>query len=218
MNGSGKIAAGIIFGDGKKKQYPMNKVLVLASHTDDESIGCGATIAKMIEQGDEVRVLAFSSCDKEELPDEFYEANYVLGADCELSNYNFRTLTEDRQHILQEMINYREKYNPDIVLTHSTHDFHQDHKVVSEESIRAFKHSTILGYELPWNNIESKHQCTVEITQEHLNKKIEAIYVYKSQAHRKCVDPENIRAWAKMRGMANGCDYAEVFEVIKLRL
>lgn len=196
----------------------MNKVLVIGAHVDDESIGCGGTISKMINAGDEVRVIAFSLCDKAELSDEFYEAVFILEVDGTALNFNFRTFSEHRQDILQVLIDLQKEFQPDIVLTHSTCDFHQDHRVISEETIRAFKHSTIFGYELPWNNIVSKHQCTVELTKEHLNKKIEAIYVYKSQCEKKYTDPENIRSWAKMRGMQGGCEYAEAFEVIKLRL
>jgi LmbE family N-acetylglucosaminyl deacetylase len=196
----------------------MKKVLVLGSHTDDESIGCGGTISKMKEQGDEIYVMGFSPCDKTELTDEFFNAIGALNVKGKIFTFNFRTFTQNRQEILQELIDFGKIFEPDIILTHSTHDIHQDHKVISEESIRAFKHSTILGYELPWNNIESKHQCTVKLTKQHIDKKIEAISMYKSQAHRSCLQPDIIHSWARMRGVHNGCDYAEVFEVIKLRL
>ena len=39
-----------------------------------------------------------------------------------------------------------------VVLPNST-DVHQDHQVINREGIRAFKHSSILGYELVWNNL-----------------------------------------------------------------
>ena len=34
----------------------------------------------------------------------------------------------------------------------SESDVHQDHQTIYNESIRAFKFSSILGYEMPWNN------------------------------------------------------------------
>jgi len=43
----------------------MNRVLVVAAHPDDEVLGCGATIRKLVESGAEVRILILgegSSC------------------------------------------------------------------------------------------------------------------------------------------------------------
>lgn len=43
------------------------KVLVLAPHTDDAELGCGASIARFIEEGSDILVAAFSSAE-ESLP------------------------------------------------------------------------------------------------------------------------------------------------------
>ena len=42
-------------------------------------------------------------------------------------------------------------FNPFIIFTTSMNDIHQDHKVIYEESIRAFKFENLLSYEIPWN-------------------------------------------------------------------
>nr|WP_287495042.1 PIG-L family deacetylase [Candidatus Brachybacter algidus] len=46
------------------------KVFILAPHTDDGELGCGGTIARLIEDGAIVYYVAFSTADKS-VPDEF---------------------------------------------------------------------------------------------------------------------------------------------------
>lgn len=196
----------------------MNKILVLAAHCDDESLGCGGTINRFINNGDDITLNTFSDCGIVGLVDESTTAAGVLGLRDAGFIYDFpvRHFPQHRQRILQTMIDAN--YIPDTVFVGSTFENHQDHLTLTQEAIRAFKHCTILGYELPWNNIESKHQCTIELTEQQVEKKIEACGMYKSQAHRPYMNPDFIRSWARMRGVQNGCEYAEVFEVIKLRL
>ena len=45
-----------------------NKILLLSPHTDDGELGCGGTVAKLIEQGKEVFYVAFSACEQSVLP------------------------------------------------------------------------------------------------------------------------------------------------------
>jgi LmbE family N-acetylglucosaminyl deacetylase len=196
----------------------MKKILILAAHMDDE-VWCAGTVNKWIEQGDTVCCAVFSDCDNDKIEDEFQESIKILGIQCHLCYTNkVRRFSENRQNILEHMIKIRDSIKPDIVLTHATFDFHQDHQVISEEAIRAFKHSTILGFELCWNNIDSDNNCFVELSHENVSKKIEAGMCYQSQSSRPYFNEEFIRGWSKMRGIQNGCDYAEAFEVIKLKL
>ena len=39
----------------------MKKVLVLAPHTDDGELGCGGTVARLLEEGCEVHFAVFST-------------------------------------------------------------------------------------------------------------------------------------------------------------
>jgi N-acetylglucosamine malate deacetylase 1 len=44
------------------KQNNKMRILALSPHTDDVEFGCGGTIAKLVAQGDEVHIVAFSDC------------------------------------------------------------------------------------------------------------------------------------------------------------
>ena len=136
--------------------------------------------------------------------------------DVTLLGFQVRYFERDRQGILEELVKEKKTYNPDLVLTPSTLDIHQDHSTVSKESIRAFKDCTILGYELPWNNLSLSSTALVKLDKEDVDRKIEAIGKYESQKGRAYSDPEFIRSMAITRGTRIREKYAEAFEVIRL--
>jgi LmbE family N-acetylglucosaminyl deacetylase len=204
-----------------------NKVLVLGAHTDDGEFGCGGTIAKLIEMGKEVHYLVFSWCEesvpegwpKDILKKELMKATAELGipeSQVYLKDYKVRKFNERRQDILEDMVALRNQIKPDLVLTISTMDVHQDHEVISRESIRAFKNTTVLGYEFIWNNLTSSNTCFVELNQSHLDTKIAAVEKYETQKGRPYSDPEFIKSSAIFRGVTVQMKFAEMFEVIRL--
>ena len=69
-------------------------------------------------------------------------------------DFDVRTFPERRQDILELLVALWEEWQPDVVFQPSLHDVHQDHRTVAEEGLRAFKRTTILGYEIPWNNFD----------------------------------------------------------------
>lgn len=195
------------------------KYLFLSPHTDDAELGCGATIARLIEEGHEVFILAFSFCGKDELVEEYRRSSNALGLKKEnilLENFQVRTFNESRQLILDTILKYKDIINPDVVFMPSPNDFHQDHKVIHDEGLRAFKHSSIMSYELPWNNLSFNTIAFTVIHIGHLNKKIEALRCYDSQSHRNYMNADFITSLARVRGVQAGCNYAEAFEVIRL--
>ncbi len=202
------------------------KILVLAPHTDDGEFGCGATINRLIEEGNEVYCAAFSACRQSVLPQfppdilitEIKAASKILGILPDhlfLYDYEVRTFNYRRQEILQNMIDLREKIQPHIVLMPSMNDIHQDHHTIAQEGLRAFKYSAILCYEMPWNNITFSTTAFVPVQDKHIEKKIQAIKEYKSQQHRSYSGDEFIRSWARMRGEQIKQKYAEAFEVLR---
>ncbi|MCF7805760.1 MAG: PIG-L family deacetylase [Candidatus Marinimicrobia bacterium] len=211
------------------KTLPFTKVLALSPHTDDIEFGCGGTLSRLLEQGAEVHTAIFSLCQEsvpEGFPDdvllhEMHASADVLGIpqkNRHIFNYPVRRFPEHRQDILEDLVQLKKDLQPDLVLTPSTDDVHQDHEVISKESIRAFRFSSLWGYELPWNNLSFQNQAVVGLNEKYLEQKTEALSCYKSQGFRPYSDPEFFRAIARSRGMQNKRDLVEVFELIKLVL
>lgn len=204
----------------------MKKILVLAPHTDDGEFGCGGTINKLISEGNEVYYVAFSACEQSVLPQfpsnvlitEVKAATKVLGIKPEnliLKDYEVRTFNFRRQEILDDIIKLRHEIQPDMIFIPALTDIHQDHKTVAEEALRAFKFSTILSYEMPWNNISFQTSCFYELSDEHIDVKIEALKKYESQAHRAYSSENFIKSLATVRGVQISVKYAETFEIIR---
>jgi LmbE family N-acetylglucosaminyl deacetylase len=190
------------------------RVLVLAPHTDDETLGCGGTIAKFIERGSEVKVFAFS-CGTSN-PNEFLKACERLKAEANVTpTYKTRTFPEQRQEILEQLISIRKSFDPHIVFVPATSDIHQDHQVICQEGMRAFKHSTIYGMEFAWNSYNFSNSCYNVLSPDHLTQKVIAMQEYSSQVNRIYFKEESIISLARVRGMQAGSEYAECFEVIR---
>lgn len=202
------------------------KILALAAHTDDE-FGCAGTLAKYIRQGHDVHYVAFSSCEEsvpaghppDVLIGECQGCLRVLGIPPEnykILNFRVRRFPEHRQDVLEFMYKLNKDLQPDVVLVPSSHDKHQDHETIYREALRAFKTCTLLGYELPQNNVTFENSAFVKLTPELLQTKIDAVHEYRSQHFRPYARPEYIRALAMVRGVQCGAEYAEAFEAIKI--
>jgi LmbE family N-acetylglucosaminyl deacetylase len=202
-------------------------VLVLAPHTDDGEFGCGGTMARLVEAGVEVRYVAFSIATRslpegfppDTLAAEVREATAELGIpeSClTVHDFEVRTFPDHRQAILELLIELWEEWPPDAVLQPSLRDIHQDHQVVAAEGLRAFKRTTVLGYEIPWNNFNFDYQAYVALDQAHVERKVAALERYASQQHRKYADPDYIWNLARTNGINVGREHAEVFEVYRV--
>ncbi len=100
----------------------------------------------------------------------------------------------------------------------SSQDIHQDHRCLNEEAMRAFKHSTILGYELPWNMFSAELRCFIRLNNTHLQKKLEVLNCYKSQAQKIYTTTEFFRSLATVRGVQANAVFAEAYELIRIFL
>jgi LmbE family N-acetylglucosaminyl deacetylase len=203
------------------------RVLVLAPHTDDGEFGCGGTMARLVQAGVEVRYVAFSIATRslpegfapDTLAREVREATAEIGIPEEqltVHDFEVRTFPEHRQEILELLIGLWDEWAPDAVLMPSLRDIHQDHQVVAGEGLRAFKRTTLLGYEIPWNNLNFDYQAYVALERSHLERKVAALEKYASQQHRKYADAEYVWNLARTNGINVGREYAEVFEVYRV--
>lgn len=201
------------------------KILLLAPHPDDPEYSCGASIAKW-GRDNEIFYAAFTPC-KLSLPEGFPEGTLydelkhsagILGIpEKNIHTYDFpvRRFPEFRQEILEEMIMLRNNIRPELVVMPNSTDIHQDHKVICEEGLRAFKHKSLLGYEMPWNNLKFTSNFHVRISRDELNIKWEAISAYKSQEIRAYKSQDFFEGLARVRGMQVGSELAEAYELIR---
>jgi LmbE family N-acetylglucosaminyl deacetylase len=201
--------------------------MILAPHTDDGEFGCGGTVSRLLEQGADVFYVAFSVCEqsvpygfsKDELERELLAATQVLGIASKnvlVHRYEVRRFPEVRQNILQDIIDARKDIQPDLVLMPCIDDIHQDHQVVAAEGLRACKTASILSYEMPWNNLTFVTSSFVVLDKRHIQKKVEALACYKTQAFRHYANEEFIWALARTRGAQIAQTYAEVFQLVRL--
>ena len=203
-----------------------NTILILAPHTDDGEIGCGGSISRFVEEGHSVYYVAFSiarTSVRPGYPDNILEievrrATELLGIKEDhlvLFDFPVRHFPQHRQAILEELIILRNNLQPDLIFVPSLNDIHQDHQVIAQEGLRAFKRHTILGYEEPWNNIVFETRCFIPLQERHVKKKVEALRCYASQSHRSYLDEEFIWSLARTRGTQIEGGYAEAFEVLR---
>lgn len=202
------------------------RALVLAPHTDDGEFGCGGTMARLVEEGAEVHYVAFSIATRslpegfapDTLRHEVAAATAELGIPAErlsVHDFDVRTFPEHRQEILELLIGLWNDVEPDVVFQPSLHDIHQDHQVIAAEGLRAFKRTTILGYEIPWNNFDFSYQAYLALQERHLERKVAALGRYASQQHRRYANPEYVWNLARTHGINVNRDYAEVFQVYR---
>ncbi len=203
-----------------------NRVLVLAPHTDDGELGCGGTISRLVAEGREVYYAAFSTA-AESVPPPFppdilekevRQGTKVLGispANLLVYKYKVRHLPQMRQEILEELVRMKREIDPKTVFLPSAQDLHQDHQTIHLEGLRAFKTITVLGYELPWNNLSFDYRHFCILTRAHVQTKIAALSCYQSQQHRPYTQEEFIWSWARTRGGQIMVEYAEAFDVLR---
>jgi LmbE family N-acetylglucosaminyl deacetylase len=205
----------------------IERALVLAPHTDDGEFGCGGTMARLVERGADVRYVAFSIATRslpegfapDTLAREVREATAELGISPEnltVHDFDVRTFPDHRQEILELLIEIWNDWRPDCVFQPSLHDVHQDHQAIASEGLRAFKRTTILGYEIPWNNFDFSYQAYISLERKHVERKVAALEKYASQQHRRYANAEYVWNVARTHGINVNREYAEVFQVYRV--
>ena len=128
-----------------------------------------------------------------------------------------RTFPEHRQEILEDLITFKQKFKPELVLVPSSNDTHQDHNVIHQEAIRAFKkEASIWGYEHAWNNLSFTTDIFVRLTKKHLEIKLKALKSYKTQLTRAYFNEKYLNSLLQTRGTQVDWPYAEAFELVRL--
>jgi LmbE family N-acetylglucosaminyl deacetylase len=198
------------------------KLCFIGAHPDDIELGCGALINNVRTYSD---VLCITLSDNQQNPllqnlvQEHYNSMAVLGVSREnvrLESFTTRRFPEARQEILEYMLAVRKDFQPDIVFVHTKSDIHQDHSTITEEALRAFRGTTVLGFDV----LRSTHgffpSFLVEVNQEDVNAKINALSEYKTYRDKYYFNSEITRATCIRHGALAERPYAEGFDILRV--
>ena len=216
------------------------RILIISPHPDDETLGVGGTIAKLIDQGNDVKVLTVSGhlpplykkSDYELTISEAMEAYKILG----LKNYKFleipSTMIGDMPvHKLNSQIGkVVEDFRPQIVFCPFP-DRHIDHRLIFEsamvatrpikygkeiELVAAYETLSETHWNAPYIEPNFNHNLVIDIS-EYLTLKVDALKCFKSQITIE-EGPRSLKAvesLAQFRGSQAGFSYGEAFYVIR---
>ncbi|HEY5731466.1 MAG TPA: PIG-L family deacetylase [Anaerolineales bacterium] len=198
------------------------KVLFLGAHPDDIELGCGALLHQIVKQTD---VLCVTLSDNQNNPDlknvidEHYEAMDVLGVPkykIIFGPFATRVFPDSRQEILEYFLNLRKDFKPDLIFVHSKQDVHQDHNTMTDEALRAFRGITVLGFDVVRSSYGFFPHFLVEVTEEDVNKKIEALSKYETYRDRYYFNSELTRSIMVRHGALAERPFAEGFDILRI--
>ncbi len=203
------------------------RVLALGAHIDDIELGCGAFLSRLRREGVQVKVMAFSRAEAslgpgmapDTLEHEFAAAMAVIGIDdVWVGRVPVRHFPQHRQDVLEELVAAARSYDPDLVITMNSQDSHQDHQVLHEESVRAFRGRSLIGYETPWNQQQNVTNLFVGVSEDDVERKVQMLAAYESQRilGRSYMDRSYVDSAARFRGFQARLDFAEAYEVITM--
>lgn len=138
------------------------------------------------------------------------EKNIIIG------QFETRRFPHFRQEILEYLIEFNHDYQPEIVFTHTRADIHQDHATVTEEVLRAFRGTTVLGFDVLRSSYGFFPNFLVEVTEQDLETKIRALAEYKTYANKYYFDPSITRATLIRHGALAERPYAEGFDILRI--
>ena len=197
-------------------------VLFLGAHPDDIELGCGGLLANISGKTD---VLCATLSDNQDNPElkaivgQHYRSMNVLGVPRDqviLEHFETRNFPRDRQAILEYLYDLGRRHKPDIVFVHTQADIHQDHAVVTMEALRAFRGTTVLGYDVLRSSYGFFPHFLVEITGEDVERKITALAEYTVYSDKYYFDPETIRATSIRHGALAEREFAEGFDILRV--
>ena len=219
----------------------MKKVLVVAPHADDETLGCGGTLLKHYDEGDEIYWLIVTSMSLESGFSESQVQHRQLEIEKVNDLYGFKGLyqlgfppasldTIAKKDIVNEMSIIIQELCPEVVYCTYRNDVHSDHEVVfdtlmaSTKSFRCQNVKRILAYEtlsetdfsLRVDRAPFRPNVYVNIDG-YLDRKIEIMSQFASEISEFPFprSGQALKALAQYRGVQAGCNAAEAFMLLK---
>ena len=133
---------------------------------------------------------------------------------CSATKSNFSPL-EDRQELLDACEEIASRIQPDLVLTHTRDDRHQDHRVLSDLAWNTFRDQVVLEYEIPkWDGDLGQPNCYVPLSAATARRKVRALMkVFSTQRSKGWFDEETFMGLMRLRGVDCRATsrYAEAF-------
>jgi LmbE family N-acetylglucosaminyl deacetylase len=203
-------------------QFHGKKVCFIGAHPDDIELGCGAFIANIIGKAD---ILCVTLSDNQKNPalsnlvEEHYRSMAILGvprSQVKLEAFVTRRFPELRQEILEYLYQLNREYQPDIVLTHTRSDIHQDHQQTTEEVLRAFRGTTVLGFDALRSSYGFFPHFLVEVSEADVERKIQALMEYPTYNDKYYFDASVLRATLIRHGALAERPFAEGFDILRI--
>ncbi|MGH2581882.1 MAG: PIG-L deacetylase family protein [Anaerolineales bacterium] len=198
------------------------KVVFIGAHPDDIELGCGAFIAHIAGQ---CEILCLTLSDNKKNPElqnlvqEHHQSMQILGVPKEnviVEAFETRKFLHARQEILEYLVQLNAKHDPDIVFVHTTADIHQDHATATQETLRAFRGKTVLGFDCIRSSYGFFPHFLVEVTEEDVQRKLDALAVYETYASKYYFNPNLTRATLIRHGALAEKPYAEGFDILRI--
>jgi len=133
-----------------------------------------------------------------------------------LGKFETRRFMHDRQEILEFLIDLNKKYQPEIVFVHSKSDLHQDHSVVTDETMRAFRGTSVFGFDVIRSTQGFFPTFLVEVSNQDVDKKIASLAAYKTYENKYYFNPELTRAILIRNGALCERPFAEGFDILRM--
>jgi LmbE family N-acetylglucosaminyl deacetylase len=200
-------------------------VLCIGAHCDDIEIGCGGTLLRLLEANPALEVHYLVLCsDALRKREALGAARRLLGEASEkrVEVLSFRDgfLPWSGGEVKECFESLKRRVEPDLILTHTRGDLHQDHRLVSELTWNTFRDHWILEYEVPkYDGDLGAPNCFVPLSEAQVARKLEIVLgAFASQRTKRWFDEQTFRALLRLRGVECNALHAEAFHARKLVL
>ena len=198
------------------------KILFVGAHPDDIEIGCGALLAQIASRAD---ILCVTLSDNQKNPrhtdlvEEHHRSMAILGVTAErvsIQPFETRNFTRDRQEILEFLYEINGQHRPDLVFVHSSADIHQDHAVATQEALRAFRGTSVLGFDVLRSSYGFFPHFLVEVSKQDVELKLRALAEDATYGDKYYFDPNVMRSTMVRHGALAERPYAEGFDILRI--